>query len=347
MQHLNRLHAHLAWYNKRRNLAQLFIMNAETAPSHQDKKFSPLIFTIVLAGSYLTCVLALRLFGIVVPSFWNAQIHARILSGTFIALVVIFKALNALIETLFHRYVLHAPVVTYFLLRNQENPGVVRLWIADFFFQLYVKHHKRHHMLTNITTKGRAPHTTIVNRYPIIHEHQYEASYFPKYTYFAFALPAQIIYIPLQLMFPDKPIMLAGLTSLALSLAFYEFRHAADHWPEERLAKMFKRRFVGNFLKFCFKFHRGHHLVMSSNMAISGWFGIDIWDRVFNTRKIPKGFLENGSPVNPDDLVPPTPRFFIRWMDRIAENARAFKMPRSESDSELKTESETELESVQ
>jgi hemolysin III len=225
--------------------------------------------------------------------------------ATFLAV----HAFAALVEFVFHRYVLHAPLV----------PAL------SYFY----KQHTLHHALTRIgyqkskDGKGNVPRlveNVVVNRYPIIEEPQFEASYFPWYSLAIFSLLASAILIPLQLLLPSVPVLLGGYVSIAWSLTLYEVIHAIEHWPQPTWDRLVEHPMFGGFWRKAYAFHLRHHADIRCNEAISGFFGLPLVDLVMGTYIDPETLYTHGQRIDPKEFVSPKPRFaIVRWLDRQAE----------------------------
>jgi len=309
---------------------------SESPAGNHNERFSPLRFIAVLGLSYLSSLILLYvLLWTLGLEQWFRRSQLQASATAYIATFILCGLFNCLVEYLFHRAVLHAPLIPYLLVekwgagritgRKFLDPLVLRL--ARAFYSFYVQHHRVHHPLTDITRRKESSSSedlVVHNRYPIVHEHQHEASYFPDHTYFMFLAFALPFFTPVQIIFPNTPIFLMGFTGLAVSLALYEIRHAADHWPEERLEKLFSLPLLGEPIKEWFKFHRAHHANVDVNMAISGFFLIPVFDYVFRTYKRIKTFYPHKSKPHDDDFEAPEPRF-LGWLTQLIHESREWK----------------------
>jgi hemolysin III len=166
----------------------------------------------------------------------------------------------------------------------------------------------------------------VENLYPILEEKQYDASFFPWYSLFGFALVATPILIVFQWLLPKAPIFLGGYLAVALSLALYEILHAIEHLPLEKWQPLLDHPRFGNFWKKVYAFHLRHHADKKSNESISGFFGLPIPDFVFRTWVNPMTLYEHGKPNSEQEFSSPRPVFLIRWLDTLAEfRKRRFK----------------------
>ena len=280
-------------------------MSAHTHGGKIEPKFSPVLFFVTIG---LTLVGLFGILALISPEVWLAQFSAGWPAVIAIFLGVHFAA--AFFEFGFHRYVLHAPLLP--------------------FLSRFYKQHTLHHALTRIgyqKSKNGAEmpclvETVAVNRYPIVEEPQFEASYFPWYTLATFAALGTFVFGPLQWLFPSAPIFLAGFLSITWSLSLYEIIHAIEHWPQATWDRLVAHPTQGRFWRKAYAFHLRHHADIRCNEAISGFFGLPMVDVIFGTYVDPETLYTHGRPVDPKQFVSPTPRFgLIRWLDRQAEEA--------------------------
>jgi hemolysin III len=287
-------------------MVQFAFMSAvpSSARPHKEERFSValFIFTVIATLAILLGALAL-LF----PELWRAQLAASALAFAFI--FVGTHAFCGLMEFFFHRYVLHAPLI-----------GAL-----SYFY----KQHTLHHALTRIvqrpsTVTGESLPTLVEveNRYPIVEEHQHEASFFPWYTLIVFSACLTPFLIVGHLIWPSAPWFLAGWIGVAFSLALYELVHAVEHWPEQRWHRLIARRYTGGFWRKAYTFHLRHHADIRCNEGISGFFGVPIFDFLFGTYVDPSTLYLHGKTASPTEFVSPRPSFFlIRWLDTLADAA--------------------------
>lgn len=284
----------------------LKIMSSHSHGGKIEPKFSVALFaiTILVTLAGLFGVLALA-----APGVWKAQ-----LASGWGALAVVFLVVHlvaAFVEFIFHRYVLHAPLVP--------------------FLSYFYKQHTLHHALTRIGYQRsrdgkeeipRLVESVAVNRYPIIDEPQYEASYFPWYTLAVFALLASVVFVPLQWLLPDAPVFLGGFLAIAWSLMLYELIHAIEHWPQAIWDRLIEHPTFGRVWRKAYAFHLRHHADIRCNEAISGFFALPLVDFVLGTYVDPETLYTHGRPVDPKEFVSPQPRFaLIRWLDRQADQS--------------------------
>lgn len=265
---------------------------------HVEEELSlPLFFFTVavsLAGLYGLLWLAAP------QSVWLAQVGAA--GWQFAAAFLAIKLFNCLIEFFFHRYVLHKPVVP--------------------FLSRFYRQHTLHHNLTRIgrkRTPGGREIPFVENLYPILEEHQKEASFFPWYTLAIFGAIITPVLALLQWLAPSFPWFVSGYAALATSLVFYEVFHAIEHWSFEKWAILIENPRWGGFWRKVYSFHLRHHAVIDCNEAISGFFTLPVADWVFSTWIFPKSLYTDGGEWEPSEFTSPRPCRFIRWCDRATD----------------------------
>lgn len=283
-------------------------MNTNT-PVHEEK-FSPLRFLVINAVTLMVIVEMMKVIlqWMSLDTLWQVQTHSA--WWKVVVVFVVGQAANCFAEWFFHRYMLHSPLV----------PG---------FSRLFVQHHRIHHMLTNVQPVPVAKTVKVTrakqwkNNYPIREERQYEASYFPDYSFAAFAGFALVVIIPIQALASTWPVLLVSVVSILWSLVMYEFIHAVDHLPMAFWEWIFKQKFIGGLGQRMYAFHLTHHEYASRfkwNQNISGFLlGIPLADWVFGTLKLPKEPFLHGTLVRRVDTWPPRPRF--KWIHRLDEVA--------------------------
>ncbi len=220
------------------------------------------------------------------------------------------QARESIIEWLFHRWFLHAPLI----------PGMTAMWKA----------HTLHHRLTEFKIINlRSGTGKVFSRYPIIEERQNVSSFFPDWSlaaFIGFALIATAI--PIKLIFPGFPIISMTILSVTWSIFFYEIVHAIEHWPFETfwLPKLEGR--FGWFWKKAYFFHLWHHRDIKVNEGISGFIcGIPLADWLMRTYvacsfdKIPA----HGQRMSESEFEHPAPKpwGWILWLDDIAAKRAA------------------------
>lgn len=259
-----------------------------------EEKFSLPLFLVTVSLSLAGLI---ALVWLAAPAaVWHTQLTAGV--GRFAVAFLLVHLLNCFVEYIFHRYVLHRPVVP--------------------FLSRFYRQHTLHHSLTRIgkrfTSAGREV-PFIENIYPVTTPEQGEASFFPWYTLTVFAG----IYAPmlalLQFVFPSVPWFLGGFGAIAFSLALYEIFHAIEHWAFERWEPLIEHPRYGIFWRKVYSFHLRHHAVIDCNEAISGFFTLPVFDWAFGTFILPKTLYVDGSEWTASEFTSPRPRAFIRWLD--------------------------------
>jgi hemolysin III len=259
-----------------------------------EEHFSLPLFLFTVAASLAALVVLIKL--VAPDAVWHAQISAHVWQFAVAFLVV--HLLTCFIEYIFHRYVLHKPVVP--------------------FLSRFYRQHTLHHSLTRIgkryTSAGRAV-PFVENIYPVTEPEQGEASFFPWYTLAIFAAILTPLLAVLQWLFPSIPWFFGGYSGVAFSLALYEVFHAIEHWPFERWAPLIEHRRFGWFWRKVYSFHLRHHAVIDCNEAISGFFTLPVFDWVFGTFILPKSLYVDGSEWQAAEFTSPRPVALIRWCD--------------------------------
>ncbi len=268
----------------------------------KEPKFSVTLFAITIS---LTFAGLCGLLALVAPAIWQAQLAAPWWS---LALVIFVTHCAAgTFEFFFHRYILHAPLIP--------------------FLSRFYKQHTLHHALTRIgfqkAKKGQPAMPCLVeNHYPIEHEKQFEASYFPWYTLVTFAALGGLVFTPAQWLLPQVPVFLGGWIGITLSLCLYEIIHAIEHWPQTTWDRLVAQPTMGRFWRKAYAFHLRHHADIRCNEAISGVFGLPVPDWILGTYIDPETLYTHGRTAGPKEFVSPRPRFaLIRWLDRQAEQS--------------------------
>lgn len=259
-----------------------------------EEKFSLPLFLFTVVTSLAGLVGLLKL--VAPDGVWHAQISAA--WWQFAAAFLAIHLFNCFIEYVFHRYVLHKPVVP--------------------FLSRFYRQHTLHHSLTRIgkryTSAGRAV-PFVENIYPVTEPEQGEASFFPWYTLAIFGAIVTPLLALLQWLTPAFPWFFAGYGALAFSLALYEIFHAIEHWAFERWAPLIEHPQMGWFWRKVYSFHLRHHAVIDCNEAISGFFTLPVFDWVFGTFILPKSLYVDGSEWTPTEFTSPRPVALIRWCD--------------------------------
>lgn len=275
-------------------------MSANSAPAALlEEKFSLPRFLAIVTLSLAGLVL---LFWLVAPAaIWSAQISTH--AVPFVAAFLAIHLVTCFIEYVFHRYVLHKPVVP--------------------FLSRFYRQHTLHHSLTRIgkryTAAGREV-PFVENVYPVTQPEQGEASFFPWYTLLIFGAILTPMLAVLQWLVPSGPWFFAGYGALAFALALYEIFHAIEHWSFERWSPLIEHPQFGWLWRKVYSFHLRHHAVIDCNEAISGFFTLPVFDWIFGTFLLPKSLYVDGSEWTAAEFVSPRPCALIRWCDEKSES---------------------------
>jgi hemolysin III len=272
--------------------------DSASSPSHVEEEFSVPLFLFTLVASLAGLVGLLK---VAAPdAMWQAQVSSTVwhFAEAFLAITM----LNCFVEYVFHRYVLHKPVVP--------------------FLSHFYKQHTLHHSLTRIgrrRTPGGRDVPYVENIYPILAEEQHEASFFPWYTLAIFAGIVTPLLLALQWLTPSLPWFFAGYAALAASLCLYEVFHAIEHWSFERWAPLIEHPQMGWFWRKVYSFHLRHHAVIDCNEAISGFFTLPVADVLLGTFILPKSLYVDGSEWKEEEFTSPRPSALIRWCDQKSD----------------------------
>lgn len=270
---------------------------ADHSTSHEET-FSLPLFLVTVVASLAAIAGLLKL--IAPDTVWQAQLNGSV--GRFLAAFLLMHLLTCFIEYVFHRYVLHKPVV----------PLLSRFY----------KQHTLHHSLTRIGrrhTPGGREVPFVENIYPVTEPEQGEASFFPWYTLAVFAAIVTPLLAVLHWLAPSLPWFFAGYGALAWGLALYEIFHAIEHWSFERWAPLIEHRRFGWFWRKVYSFHLRHHAVIDCNEAISGFFTLPVFDWLFGTFVLPRTLYVDGSEWQAAEFRSPRPCALIRWCDEKSD----------------------------
>jgi hypothetical protein len=208
----------------------------------------------------------------------------------------------SLFEYFYHRYLLHSAVLPFMASMHRA--------------------HSTHHGLTYIkapvSPQVPAKLVPVKSKFPIEEDHQEESMMFPLYSLPIFVAVFMILLgIPLKLMMPAQPILLALIFAVTLYLIAYEVWHAVLHLPFERFWQpLLSGRWTGKVAKRMYSFHLMHHWRPSSTLAIVGFWGVAIWDYAFLTHRRPERMPLDGSEVSYDDAKLRKPLWPIGLFDR-------------------------------
>jgi hemolysin III len=237
------------------------------------------------------------------PETWQVQTRASPFAVAWVFVAV--HLVNSPFEFLFHRWVLHAPLIP--------------------FLSIFYEKHTLHHALTRVAVKravalGETPR--IENWYPITKDIQHQVSFFPWYAFLVFGSLWTPVLAVVQWLLPETPVFLGGFIAIAWSLTLYEIIHMFEHVSLEKWRPFLDHPRFGGFWRMVYGFHLRHHADTNSNETVSGFFGLPIADLAFGTFVNYGDLYRHGATAWPDWFKSPTPRFFIRWIDAWAERAK-------------------------
>lgn len=274
-------------------------MSDDPSPSRVrvEEQFSLPLFVFTIAVSLAGLAIMLKL--VAPDAVWEAQ-FAGVLP--FVAAFLVMHLVTAFIEFIFHRWVLHKPVVP--------------------FLSHFYKQHTLHHSLTRIGkrfTPGGREVPYVENIYPVTTLEQGEASFFPWFTMAIFAVIVTPLLVLLHWLAPGLPWFFAGYAAVAFGLSLYEVFHAIEHWDFDRWAPLIEHPRYGWFWRKVYSFHLRHHAVIDCNEAISGFFTLPVFDWLFGTFVLPRSLYVDGSEWQASEFTSPRPIAPIRWIDRQAD----------------------------
>jgi len=280
----------------------------------KEERLSILLFLFTIAA---TLVVLCAAFAWLLPLVWQAQRDAgwALLAGVFL----IAHLLCAFGEFFFHRYVFHVPTFR----------------ILSYFY----KQHTLHHALTRVSYARPAAGQPVIprlvevkNLYPIEKDPQREASFFPWYSLAAFAAVVTPFLALLQWLLPSLPIVLGGWLGIAWSITLYELLHAVEHLPQATWDRLVSQPRTGRFWRKAYAFHLRHHADIRCNESVSGFFGFPLPDLVFGTYINPETLYPHEGEVPTQEFQSQPPRFaFLRWLDKLADQAVAHRRQQSQS----------------
>jgi hemolysin III len=262
--------------------------------AHVEESFSLPLFLFTIVASLAGLVGLVKL--VAPDAVWQTQISTGV--WQFVAVLLLVHLFTCFMEFVFHRYVLHKPVVP--------------------FLSRFYKQHTLHHSLTRIgkrRTPGGREVPFVENVYPVTEPEQGEASFFPWYTLPVFAIALTPMFALLHWIAPAFPWFFGGYAAVAGAIVLYETFHAIEHWSFERWAPLIENRHFGWFWRKVYSFHLRHHAVIDCNEAISGFFTLPVFDWVFGTFVLPKSLYTDGAEWQASEFTSPRPRAIIRWCD--------------------------------
>lgn len=257
----------------------------------------PFARILIAMGAELAAILAI--FAYAKPQiFWSEVRDPWMIVAWTIALGLPLS----LFEYVYHRYLLHSAVLPFMAEMHRA--------------------HSTHHGLTYVKApvnpKEEAQLVPVRSEYPIEHEHQEESMMFPLWSMPVFiAVFMVLLGIPLKLLIPGQPVLLALIFSVTIYLAAYEIWHAVLHLPFQRFWEpLLNGRSTRKLAKHMYGFHLMHHWRPTANMAIVGFWGMAIWDHLFRTHRRPERMPLHGADVNYHDAKLQKPLWPIAMLDR-------------------------------
>lgn len=203
-------------------------------------------------------------------AYWRpATFHTELQAAPWLLLwVPVFSLFLSGVEYAYHRYFLH------------EKPITILKSMCDA--------HRHHHGLTSVTARVLATQpdqpVPVSSQYAIEHKDQEEDMMFPLYAlsiFFVLFVPLALV---LKLVLPSQPLVLAMVIAIVISYVGYEVLHAILHLPFERF---WKPRLYDSphrrFYQAIYGPHLVHHYRVKTNMAVFGFFGYPIWDKLLKT----------------------------------------------------------------
>lgn len=231
---------------------------------------------------------------------------------TYFGWFSLMSLMMSLVEYLFHRYTLHHPMFR--------------------FLTTFMHKHGRHHGLTHVVglkkTINEAGLVEVRFKYSIEEPEQIKSSTFPAYTLVTFWLVFSVLFVPLQLLLSTQPILVTGYGAVLVSFVLYEVIHAIEHldykkhWQKWVEAKDEQGQWRYGWIREFYGFHLMHHRYPQVNMAIGGFWGFAVWDRIFHTRYVPDNLPLPGALVQLTETLP-VPRWPISWLDKVVARKEA------------------------
>ena len=248
-------------------------------------------------------------FRLVLPNMAQAEMHLPI---NLLIWTVLLGLPLSLFEYLYHRYLLHSAVLPFMAAMHRA--------------------HSTHHGLTSVKApvSPNEPEklVPVINEFAVEEEHQEESMMFPLWSLPIFlAVFLILLGIPLKLIFPSQPMVLAVISTVTLCYVLYEVWHIVLHLPFERFWKPATTRWLGKrVFRRMYSFHLMHHWRPSCNLAIVGFWGVAMWDYAFRTHRRPERIPLPENHVTFHDAVLAQPLWPIRLLD--SWKARSYKASR-------------------
>jgi len=208
----------------------------------------------------------------------------------------------SLFEYLYHRYLLHNAVLPWMSVMN--------------------KLHQQHHGLTDVKAdihkSSPALFVEVDNQFAIESEPQQEAMKFPDYGLGIFyGIFLVVLALPIKLILPHVPAVLATIIAVTLYYIYYELWHAVLHFPYTRFWKpRLEKKWYSPLVRWSYGFHLMHHFRPTANLAVVGFWGVAVWDYFLKTHRRPKRLPLPNSKICYGDGVLPRPAWPLRILDR-------------------------------
>ncbi len=264
--------------------------------NHHDEEhshFNPYFFAWT---NLLTLAVLAGATKLLLPGIWQAQLDSSLL--TMIACFFGLHFMFAFVEFFFHRYVLHAKVISF---------------LSHFYVQ-----HTLHHSHTDVEIRQ----SKYSNEYPIMQNHQLEASFFPWFTFILFAIAITPVLLVASFL-TSLPFLVTGYITMLFSIVLYEYFHLLFHYPLSWWEEKFTHNVTGNLYKRIYAFHLDHHLNPGCNESVSGFFGIPIPDLLFGTYVYSGNLYPNEESASSETHKKPAPIWPIRMLDKLCGDETA------------------------
>jgi hemolysin III len=240
------------------------------------------------------------IFFLIAPNAFKAEMQHPWHMVMWIALMGLPMSM---FEYLYHRYLLHSAILPF----------------MGSMHRAHSTHHGLTYVKAPVTPNEPAKLVEVNSEYPVEEPHQEESMMFPFYSLPIFyAIFMILLALPLKLLFPGQPVLIALILAVTLYYSSYEIWHAILHLPFERFWQpVLDARITKRLAKRMYSFHLMHHWRPTANLAIVGFWGIALWDYVFRTHKRPENLPIHAAEVNYYDAKMSKPLWPINAIDRI------------------------------
>lgn len=256
---------------------------------------------------------AVALFAWLAPGLFRGEMAVS--WGWHLLAIVLIGLPLSLFEYFYHRYMLHR-----------------RVPLLDVMYES----HRTHHGLTNVVLKRVEPRaddkSRLESKYPIEEAEQEEAMHFPFYALSIFyGIFGILIALPLKLLLPGVPVILPLIASVTISYVGYEAWHAILHLPFKTWEKHLYVAPYKRAIQKIYSFHYLHHLRVTVNEAVFGFFGLPVWDVLFGTNLGIKRLPRPGEVIKNSEIGTNNPRWIIRKLDDLSNKVHKFAARRNAS----------------